>query len=313
MDGRIFEMNTLVAYMLPTDSKENARLEMQYLIVTALMGGKVYRAPLKKDPRRAPRRILDVGCGTGVWCLDMAEIFENARIIGMDIAQASRQWERIPENVTFVIGNMHKDPWNGPYDFIHTRFMLGTAPDFKTVVQQAYDNLEPGGWMESQELWPRSGCDDHTMPADFLLKEWEEYQNKVAMTSAPVRIADKLRRWFREVGFVDIHQEIYKIPINRWPRDSRLHLLGKLWCDQLCGGMSAFTMKYFTSDPLYWSPIEVEIYLAKVRAAIRDKNVHAYHRIFVVWGRKPTREEAAKRQAANSGSSNQKPATNSSL
>lgn len=187
--------------------------------------------------------------------------------------------------------------------------------------------------MESQELWPKSGCDDKTMPDNFILKEWEEYQDMVAMTGGPVRIADKLIRWFNEVGFVDVQQEIFKIPINGWPKDPRLHVLGRNWCQQLCDGMEAFTMRYFTSPPLYWTADEVTVYLAKVRTAIKDKNVHAYHRVyvspipsqilsnsitnnsvrFVVWGRKRTREEEAARGAANPSSSSKKPVANSSL
>lgn len=31
-----------------------------------------------------PKRILDIGCATGDWCLDMAEIYPDAEIIGTD-------------------------------------------------------------------------------------------------------------------------------------------------------------------------------------------------------------------------------------
>ena len=30
-----------------------------------------------------------------------------------------------------------------------------------------------------------------------------------------------------------------------------------------------------------------QVYLVNVRRAISDRKVHAYHRVFVVWGRKP--------------------------
>ena len=30
-----------------------------------------------------------------------------------------------------------------------------------------------------------------------------------------------------------------------------------------------------------------KVYLVNVRRAISDRKVHAYHRVFVVWGRKP--------------------------
>jgi hypothetical protein len=161
--------------------------------------------------------------------------------------------------------------------------MLGTAPDFKEVIKRAYYNLEPGGWMESQELWPKAGCDDGTMPDNHLLVEWASLQDEAAMKGdppGPLRIADKLRRWYKETGFVDVEQEIFKIPINGWPREPRLHLLGKWWGQHLCEGLNGFSMRYFT-QVLGWDAMEVEAYIAKVRQSIKDRDVHAYHRMYV--------------------------------
>lgn len=161
--------------------------------------------------------------------------------------------------------------------------MLGVAPDFREVIKRAYYNLEPGGWMESQELWPKAGCDDGTMPKDYLLTEWAELQDRAAMKGenpAPLRIADKLRRWYNEVGFVDVQQQIFKVPINGWMNDPRMGMLGKFWAQHLCDGLHGFSMRYFTSV-LNWTPPEVEAYIAKVRKATKDKNIHAYHRMYV--------------------------------
>jgi len=39
---------------------------MQHAIIKALFGQRNWFAPLKR-----PKRILDIGCGTGKWCLEM--------------------------------------------------------------------------------------------------------------------------------------------------------------------------------------------------------------------------------------------------
>lgn len=45
---------------------ENERLDMQHVIIRALFDQRNWFAPLKR-----PKRILDIGCGTGKWCLEM--------------------------------------------------------------------------------------------------------------------------------------------------------------------------------------------------------------------------------------------------
>jgi cytochrome c556 len=42
----------------------------------------------------------------------------------------------------------------------------------------------------------------------------------------------------------------------------------------------------------YYRDIDLKkVYLVNVRRAISDRKVHAYHRVFVVWGRKPFDDE----------------------
>jgi hypothetical protein len=57
---------------------ECERLNLQHIIISALMRGKLYLAPLQTDARNAPRRILDMGCGTGIWCTEMGMKFSLA-------------------------------------------------------------------------------------------------------------------------------------------------------------------------------------------------------------------------------------------
>jgi ubiquinone/menaquinone biosynthesis C-methylase UbiE len=35
-------------------------------------------------PTDRPLQIVDVGCGTGIWAIEMGDIFENATIVGIE-------------------------------------------------------------------------------------------------------------------------------------------------------------------------------------------------------------------------------------
>lgn len=50
---------------------------MQYEALKALQGDKIYLAPLKD-----PKRILDVGTGTGIWPIEMGTCIQPAYTIG---------------------------------------------------------------------------------------------------------------------------------------------------------------------------------------------------------------------------------------
>ena len=55
-------------YTLPNDEKEQDRLDLYHHIWSMLLGGELYMAPLEN-----PQRILDIGTGTGIWAIDIAE------------------------------------------------------------------------------------------------------------------------------------------------------------------------------------------------------------------------------------------------
>lgn len=62
-----------------------------------MLDGKLHLAPLEN-----PQRILDVGTGTGVWAIDIADTFPAAEVIGVDIAPIQPNY--VVRNVRFEIG-----------------------------------------------------------------------------------------------------------------------------------------------------------------------------------------------------------------
>lgn len=188
----------------------------------------------------------------------------------------------VPENVQFIIDDAAEDDWliqPDTYDYIHTRLLLGCFEDFREVIRKSYRYLKPGGWMESQEVYPTLYCDDGTMSENYPFLEWTRTQDSAAMNvGRPLRIANKLKRWYEQQGFVDVHEEVFKLPINPWPKDPQLKMLGRFNENGLLEGLQAFSLAWFHRG-LGWTKDEIEVYLVQVRKAISDRNVHAYHKV----------------------------------
>ncbi|TVY43962.1 Secondary metabolism regulator [Lachnellula subtilissima] len=271
------------AYHFPNDPSETDRLDFQFEILKYCFLDRNYFAPLDK-----PQRILDIGTGTGQWAVEMGDDFPDAEIQATDLSPI--QPLSVPENVHFFIDDASDDDWAlppGHFDYIHTRMLLGCFTDFRDIIRKGFYYTKPGGYMESQDYYSVPYCDDGTMPPDWPFLEWNKYSDDAAMEAdRPMRIANKFKRWYKAAGFVDVQEKVFKVPVNAWPRDRHLKTLGMMSEENWLCGLSAFSMGPF-SRILNWSKPQIEVYLVNVRKAIQDKRVHAYHKVFVVWGRKP--------------------------
>ncbi|KAF1976984.1 putative Trans-aconitate 2-methyltransferase [Bimuria novae-zelandiae CBS 107.79] len=284
-NGRTYHHYKSGSYPFPNDQAELDRITLQYVIIKVLLGGRNYFAPLKD-----PRRILDIGTGTGTWAMEMGTEFPDAEVIGTDLSPSQPEW--VLNNVKFVIDDANEEDWLAyPMDYVHTRLLLGCFEDFREIIAKGFKSLRPGGWMESQEILPTIHCDDGTMPPDYGFADWTRTQDAAAMeVGKPLRIANRLKRWYEQAGFVDVHEEVFKLPINGWPKDPQLKLLGKFNELNHLDGVQAWSLQLFTRG-LGWTKDEIEVYLVHVRKAISDRSVHGYHKIYVVWGRKPEEHE----------------------
>ncbi|SNX82356.1 uncharacterized protein MEPE_01062 [Melanopsichium pennsylvanicum] len=107
-----------------------------------------------------PCRVLDLGCGRGVWCLDMARNWKSSEFVGLDIVPIQPSMDQLEDadlhhRVSWVIANF-LEPLPFPdasFDYVHIRFVLPGVPEDKWVdiFSEARRILAPGGVLEVVE------------------------------------------------------------------------------------------------------------------------------------------------------------------
>ena len=282
-NGRRYHAYGNSEYLLPNDEDEQSRLDLLHHIFKMVLHGELYTAPL--DPSSL-QRVLDVGTGTGIWAIELADQFPAATVIGTDISPIQPLW--VPPNCHFYIDDA-ETPWSfeEPFDLIHGRALCGGIADWPEFYRQAYLNLKPGGWMEMQdhECWLNS--DDDTINEAPWCREW--IQNvEIASTNIGKRlnVAHLHYQWMVDAGFVDVEQQVHKIPIGSWPKDKKLKRIGAIWRHLLVEGLEGLSLKLFT-EHLGYDYENLQALLAECRNDIKQKGVHAYLSFYVVFGQKP--------------------------
>lgn len=141
-------------YPLNRDYLASARLHLQQQIWTASLGYLLYPSiPLKDNTL-----IADVGCGTGIWSLEVArQLAPGSKIEAYDLSLAQcppREWW--PENVTFNELDIFEpipEQLVGRYDVVYLRLFVCVTQsrDPIELLRALLKLLKPGGYLQWQE------------------------------------------------------------------------------------------------------------------------------------------------------------------
>lgn len=118
----------------PYSQEDAERLELVHLIFTIAADGFLHLAPIKWHPQR----ILDVGCGTGTWCIEMADAYPSAEVVGVELSPS--QPILVPPNLTFRVDDF-EDEWtySRTFDYIHARLLVGRVRDWASLMRQCFE------------------------------------------------------------------------------------------------------------------------------------------------------------------------------
>ncbi|KAJ5248609.1 hypothetical protein N7468_000060 [Penicillium chermesinum] len=256
-----------------------------------LLKGELYNAPIGDSPQN----ILDLGTGTGIWALDIAEKFPGAHVIGNDISPIQPTW--VAPNIEFIVEDFESE-WTydtNHFDFIHARCLAGYAPpprlcfnertsltrsrcvaDWPGFMRRIFDHVKPGGYFEIHEsaVWARS--DDDSLKPDSALMEWQKALNRAGeMSGRELNIYRKLEGWMMDAGFEDVTVKVYTLPFSPWPRDPYLKAIGRYQAVQLQQAIDSYSLRLYT-QVLGWGADAAKIHNAVVKRELREKKLHAY-------------------------------------
>ncbi|KAI9826952.1 MAG: hypothetical protein M1826_006528 [Phylliscum demangeonii] len=270
-NGRRYHSYQEGRYLLPNDEREADREHMKHHMLSLITSGRLHLAPI--SPR--PQRILDVGTGTGIWALQIADEYPSAEVLGIDLSAHQSRW--IPPNLRFQVDDAEAE-WlhqPGTFDLVHMRHMFFAIRDYPKVLEQAKRALKVGGWIELCELDIIPFSRDNTLPRPSKLVEFFQLLNLCGHRMGfNVNVALNLRQLALDAGYENVTEEILEIPSTGWPKDRRLKEAGVFHVATLREGLQAIAMAPLTRV-LGWTSQEVEILVASVRAELDDRSIHS--------------------------------------
>jgi len=247
------------------------RIDIMYHAVRMSIGNNLFFAPV------TPTQVLDVGTGTGIWAIDMADAHPEASVIGTDLSPIQPVY--VPPNCAFEIADADEEwTFRQKFDLVHTRVMNDTSlKDWPHFYREAFNAIKPGGWVESQEFSYKRYSDDGSVPADSRITYWEDLWtegiNNVGLKGHCD--PDLVMQQMRDAGFVNVTRLNFKLPIGPWAKNPTLKEAGLYGYVNLMDGFHGLSVKIFTQS-LGWSVEELEVLLAECRRELRRKDIHGW-------------------------------------
>jgi ubiquinone/menaquinone biosynthesis C-methylase UbiE len=172
-------------------------------------------------PVNNPREILDIGCGTGIWAIEVADNYPQTRVYGIDISPVQPVY--VPDNCCFYLENaleglsFHDEK----FGLVQSRCLGAGIPDrlWSSYIREIWRVTKPGGWVQLIEIDPVRYCDDGSMPSESALSKYEKIVEEVMKEKYQITIhgtGPKLARHAQNAGFVNINLVNNKVPLGKW-------------------------------------------------------------------------------------------------
>lgn len=231
-------------YIFPNSDTENSRLDFQHELFNKTFDG-LHRASLDAS---SLHEVLDIGCGTGNWASDFAFQYPNAKVLALDIEEKPGR-RTSPSNYTFQIADLHSsEDWSklGHFDYIHARFIAVSVRNWPDLLQQCFAHLNPGGYIEFQDLHFPFQITPSSDAASSKVVEWSNFMIEASSKlGLDTELMAKFPTYLENAGFVDIRTEEFKMYTGPWMEDEGLHELGRMGQKNLITGFPGFSKILF--------------------------------------------------------------------
>ncbi|KAI9735242.1 MAG: hypothetical protein M1834_001832, partial [Cirrosporium novae-zelandiae] len=187
-------------------------------------------------------------------------------------------------NCSFIVDDINESwTWDDDsLDIVHSRAITAGMANWKRLIEQSYQKLKPGGWVELEEFHFPFELFDKESDKHSPMIEWSQ---KMAAGLARLGIlseTDILEKHLEAAGFVDIHKDLIKAGMG-WPHEKEARTedekkwkkIGILSARDMYAGLPGMSLALFTKV-LGWSRAQVEIYLVEPRKELREARGEIY-------------------------------------
>jgi SAM-dependent methyltransferase len=202
--------NEVISHLpvLPWVPTASDRFDELHRVLRSVMGA-THLAPLVE-----PGRILDVGCGTGLWAYDMCDEYPEACVVGIDLRPCKPS---AMSNFRFVKANLLQGlPFvDGTFGFVHQRLLMSGVPmaSWPAVVGELVRVARPGGWVELHETAP--GMEPEG-PATRRLYDGMRELGRTGGTDTMGYAIGSLDRMLAGAGAKPKHDQTIELPVGSW-------------------------------------------------------------------------------------------------
>ncbi|KAF8506469.1 S-adenosyl-L-methionine-dependent methyltransferase [Gautieria morchelliformis] len=235
MGSRSFH-KTEEPYPLANDTPEWQRLDDMHNGINDFLGKKLSFAQIATPPKR----ILEIGAGSGAWAIQAAQTYPDAEVLAIDISPLPPR--PLPENIKFQNVNVTQSLPFEPesFDIVHARFLLVHLPNFREVLGRFIELVRPGGWLLIDDI-------EHNLSGDFgpgIKKFYEVYHGYMKPRKVDPMAGPLIEPILKESGkFSEVHMR--KAVASFWGKtgDPTLDHLGEVMRISFARAYQAFDPK----------------------------------------------------------------------
>jgi ubiquinone/menaquinone biosynthesis C-methylase UbiE len=155
-------------------------------------------------------RVLDVGCGSGVWGIGVAEADPETRVIAQDLSQVLAQTKKYVESCglasqyDYLPGDMHQVEFPaGQYDLVLLGHIIHgeNEASARKLLGRLRGALKPGGRLAIIDMIPNNERTGPPFPLIFALNMFLHTENGGTYTFA------EYSKWLTEAGFSRVERK----------------------------------------------------------------------------------------------------------